>query len=98
MRSGSCAELARSSRATARETGACAARPVRLEQILSANGIEHDVKEYPDAGHGFLNDHDPSAVPRVFAVMAKFARTDYHEPSTRDARRRIAAFFAAYLS
>jgi hypothetical protein len=31
-------------------------------------------------------------------VMAKFARTDYHEPSTRDARRRIAAFFAAYLS
>ena len=71
---------------------------VRLEQILSANGIEHDVKEYPDAGHGFLNDHDPSAVPRVFAVMAKFARTDYHEPSTRDARRRIAAFFAAHLS
>jgi carboxymethylenebutenolidase len=70
----------------------------RLERILSANGIEHDIKEYPDAGHGFLNDHDPGAVPRVFAVMARFARTDYHEPSAQDARRRIAAFFDEHLA
>lgn len=47
----------------------------RLERILSANGVEHDVKKYPDAGHGFLNDHDPRAVAAVFAVMAKFTRT-----------------------
>jgi carboxymethylenebutenolidase len=70
----------------------------RLERILTANEIEHDVKEYPDAGHGFLNDHDPGAVPRVFAVMARFARTDYHDPSARDARRRITAFFATHLA
>jgi carboxymethylenebutenolidase len=70
----------------------------RLERILTTNGIAHDVKEYPDAGHGFLNDHDAGAVPRVFAVMARFARTDYHDRSARDARRRITAFFATHLA
>ena len=28
----------------------------RLERALTLNGVEHDVKEYPDAGHWFLND------------------------------------------
>ena len=28
-----------------------------LERALAANGVEHDIKEYPDAGHSFLNDH-----------------------------------------
>ena len=27
----------------------------RLETALKINGVEHDVKEYPDAGHAFLN-------------------------------------------
>jgi dienelactone hydrolase len=30
----------------------------RLEQVLMAAGVEHDIKTYPDAGHSFLNDHD----------------------------------------
>lgn len=68
-----------------------------LERTLEANGVEHDVKEYPEAGHGFLNDHDPDDVPRVFRAMARVARTGYHEPSARDARRRIVAFFDAHL-
>lgn len=29
----------------------------KLERALSALRIDHDVKEYPDAGHAFLNDH-----------------------------------------
>lgn len=28
----------------------------RLDRALTANGVEHDVKEYPGAGHAFLND------------------------------------------
>jgi carboxymethylenebutenolidase len=32
----------------------------QLEQALTAAGVPHDVKEYPDAGHSFLNDHDPA--------------------------------------
>ena len=30
----------------------------RLEKALTAAGVEHDVKEYSQAGHEFLNDHD----------------------------------------
>jgi carboxymethylenebutenolidase len=70
----------------------------RLERALTANGVTHDVKEYPDAGHSFLNDHDPADVPAVFAVLGKLmGGNDYHEASAHDARRRIAAFFEAHL-
>jgi len=31
----------------------------RLEQALTALGVDHDVKVYPGAGHGFLNDPRP---------------------------------------
>ena len=41
----------------------------RLERILTAAGVPHDVKEYADAGHSFLNDHDPSSIPLVFKLM-----------------------------
>ena len=34
----------------------------RLERVLTAAGVDHDIKEYPGAGHGFLNDHDPSDI------------------------------------
>jgi carboxymethylenebutenolidase len=29
----------------------------RLEKALRLNGVEHDVKEYHDAGHAFMNIH-----------------------------------------
>ena len=71
----------------------------RLEQVLSANGVAHDVKEYSDAGHAFLNNHeaDRADAPLLFVVMAKLVGAKYHEPSAVDARRRIAAFFGAHL-
>jgi len=69
----------------------------RLERILSTNGVDHDVKEYPDAGHSFLNDHDPGDMPKLFVVMGKLTRASYHEPSAQDARRRIVSFFSAHL-
>lgn len=52
---------------------------------------------YPDAGHGFLNDHDPAELPVWVKAIAKLAAASYHEPSARDARRRILAFFDLYL-
>jgi len=42
----------------------------RLERLLTDLGVDHDIKE-PDAGHSFLNDHDPAAAPAVFVVLAK---------------------------
>ena len=71
--------------------------PGRLEPALTAAGIDHDIKRYPDAGHGFLNDHDPAELPIWVKVIAKLAAAGYHEPSSRDARRRIVAFFGTQL-
>jgi carboxymethylenebutenolidase len=71
--------------------------PDRLEPMLTAAGIDHDVKVYPDAGHGFLNDHDPAELPIWVKVIAKLAAASYHDPSARDARRRIVAFFRTHL-
>jgi carboxymethylenebutenolidase len=71
--------------------------PDRLEPALTAAGIDHDIKVYPDAGHGFLNDHDPAELPLWVKAVAKLAAAGYHEPSARDARRRIIAFFDAHL-
>lgn len=71
--------------------------PARLERALTEAGVDHDVKVYPDAGHSFLNDHDPADVPRVVAVLTGLSGAAYHEPSARDARRRIVAFFDEHL-
>jgi carboxymethylenebutenolidase len=65
----------------------------KLDRALAAQGVEHDVKEYPDAGHSFLNQHDSV----LFAVTGKLMGGGYHEPSAADARRRIVAFFDAHL-
>ena len=75
--------------------GASAAR--RLEQALTTLGVDHDVKVYPDAGHGFLNDHDPADMTPLLVVLSKVSGTRYHEASAQDARRRIVAFFDRYL-
>jgi carboxymethylenebutenolidase len=72
----------------------------RLEGALAAVGAEHDVKEYPDAGHGFLNDHDGvgDPMPFLFTVLGKLSPgSGYHEASAQDARRRIIAFFETHL-
>jgi carboxymethylenebutenolidase len=69
----------------------------RLESMLTAAGVEHDIKVYPEAGHGFLNDHDPAELPLWVKAIAKLAAARYHEPSARDAQRRIIAFFDIHL-
>lgn len=72
----------------------------RLGKALSAADVPHDIKEYPDAGHAFMNDHDSAGDhnPVVFVVMGKFAGpSGYHEPSARDARSRVADFFSCHL-
>jgi carboxymethylenebutenolidase len=72
--------------------------PDRLEPILTAAGIDSDIKMYPDAGHGFLNDHDRSEIPFWINAVAKLTGAGYHEPSASDARGRIVAFFHKHLA
>jgi carboxymethylenebutenolidase len=65
-----------------------------LEAALTAQGIAHDIKEYPEVGHSFLNNHDGL----LFKVAGTLMGGGYHAPTEADARARILTFFARYLS
>ena len=72
----------------------------KLDGVLQTLGVDHDVKEYPEAGHAFLNDHEGAGNrdPLIFRVMGMFSGpAEYHEPSAKDARRRTVAFFDKHL-
>ena len=69
----------------------------RLGAALEQAGVEHDLKLYPGAGHGFLNDHDAAELPLWVRAIAKLSAAGHDEAAARDARRRIVAFFDAHL-
>jgi carboxymethylenebutenolidase len=87
---------------------------VKLSAALEAACGEYDIKEYPGAGHSFLNNHPgmlatlrgaagpDAALPRFFAflnlVAGPLMGTGSAEPQAADARRRIIAFFDRYLA
>ncbi|HXQ00266.1 MAG TPA: dienelactone hydrolase family protein [Solirubrobacteraceae bacterium] len=52
-----------------------------FEEALSASGVEHELRIYPDTGHAFFNDTRPS----------------YRPEAARDAWGRVLAFFATAL-
>lgn len=64
-----------------------------LEGVLTRLGVTHDVQEYPDAGHSFLNRHNLGP----FSALEKVAGLNYHHPSAEDAWTRILRFFDAHL-
>lgn len=68
-------------------------RAQRLENALTELGVAHDVKEYPEAGHSFMNKLD-TPLPGQLIRLTSF---DYHEPSAEDSWRRILAFFGEHL-
>lgn len=72
--------------------------PAELGRVLSLHEVEHDIRVYPDAGHGFLNNHATSETPLWARVAGRFVDTAYHGSSAMDARARIIAFFDRHLS
>lgn len=70
-------------------------RAERLDEALTELGVPHDVTEYPDAGHSFLNRIN---VGPLFSPLVHIAGFDYHHPSAEDAWRRILTFFDQYLA
>ena len=66
----------------------------KLETAAAAAGIVHDVKEYPQARHGFINR---TAVASPLVPLLKVAGVGYNHPAAADAKRRILAFFQTYL-
>jgi carboxymethylenebutenolidase len=69
----------------------------RLERILTAVGVAHDIKSYPDAGHSFMNAHDRADLPMLFALQFRVTGDPFRAAATEDARRRILDFFAGHL-
>ncbi len=65
----------------------------RLEGVLTRLGVPNDVKEYPGAGHSFLNRHNLGP----FSVLEKVAGFEYHQPSAEDAWARILRFLDEHL-
>ncbi|MEU6353588.1 dienelactone hydrolase family protein [Streptomyces sp. NPDC047072] len=68
----------------------------RLEAALTAVGVPHDVKEYPAAGHSFLNDAENA--PRPLRPLTRIAGIGPEPESAADAWRRIEAFFGKHLA
>lgn len=64
----------------------------QLRAALDRALIANDVKEYPNAGHAFMN-HQGSFVMKLL----RFAGMGYNDAATQDARRRIIAFFHTHL-
>jgi carboxymethylenebutenolidase len=67
----------------------------KLEKILTEADVPHDVKEYPEVGHSFMNDFGVPAPVQFVMGAAGFA---YSEPEAEDAWERILAFFGTHLS
>ena len=69
-----------------------AARKVELG--LAAARVPADVKEYPNARHGFINR---LTVASPLSVLLKGAGGGYDHDSAADAKERILAFFDTHL-
>jgi carboxymethylenebutenolidase len=69
---------------------------VRLSVALERAGIVHDVKEYPDAGHAFMDDELPG--PRSVRPLLRALGMGSDPQAAADAWRRIEAFFADHLA
>src|SRR5436309_2584889 len=65
----------------------------RLKDALTERRILHDVNEYPEAGHSFLDRFNVGP----FLPVVQVAGFGYHQPSAEDAWRRILRFFADQL-
>ena len=66
----------------------------KLETVLTAAGIDNDIKLYPDAGHSFINTY----APWYTAIMGPVMAVGYHHDDAEDAWSRMLQFFAEHLT
>ncbi len=68
---------------------------VKLAASLDRVGVRHDVKEYPAAGHSFLNDGPVG--PRWMRPLFKVTNVGPEPDSAHDAWARIESYFDQHL-
>lgn len=67
----------------------------RLDDHLTALGVTHEIKVYPEAGHSFMSTYDGAT-----KVLAKFPtpmHAGYDEAAAEDAWGRMLAFFGTHV-
>lgn len=75
-------------------------RPLRtaaakLDEALTKAGVVHDVKNYPQAGHAFLNEEESG--PRWLRPLLRATHSGPEPEAATDAWRRIETFFGEHL-
>lgn len=65
----------------------------RLDKALTLNGVEHDVKEYPEAGHGFMVKHTGA-----WAFAERVPGLHYVDSAHTDGWARAFAYFDKHLN
>jgi carboxymethylenebutenolidase len=70
----------------------------RLEAALERHGVPHDVREYPSAGHSFLNDEPHRAGPVMGLLLEQVLHAGPDPDAAADAWGRIDAFFRLHLT
>jgi carboxymethylenebutenolidase len=67
----------------------------KLDHVLDDLDVPHDVKEYPEVGHGFLGQHEP---PLPVIMLSKIMMSyGYDAVAAEDAWTRILGFFGDHL-
>ena len=64
----------------------------QLEHALQRALVPHNVKEYPEAGHSFMNNKQS-----FWFKILRFTNIGFNQPAAMDARRRIIDFFHTHL-
>ena len=67
----------------------------KIGAVLSKNKIEHDLKEYPDAGHAFMNPRQGGGA--FFGTLLRVTGAKPNPEAAKDAWSRIESFFAKHL-
>lgn len=67
----------------------------KLTELLSRNGIPHDIKTYPDAGHSYMTYELPGLLYRL--GKAGPLRVAYRPDDAEDSWQRMLKFFAEHV-
>ena len=68
----------------------------KLDKALAGLGVTHDIKDYPGAGHAFMNPEQGGGP--VFGTLLRVTGAKPNPAAAKDAWLRIEGFFAEHLA